>query len=128
MSVFDDVERLHSPFEEESKIFDRKFSLYKPKVGRTSDRSPIGDLTLIGTFMGCEPQLVQRVTTNLLSVGEGGDLAMQQAAYQILTDYTDLVISKGYVAIDPVTTKKYQVIAPHRQASKYDLMVTELDD
>lgn len=128
MSIFDDADRLHSPFTEESRIFDRLFTLYKPKVERTSDRSPIHDLITIGKFRGCEPQLVQRVTTNLLSIGEDGELAMQQAAYQIHTDHTDLSIEKGYIAADPLTGKKYRIIAHPRQSSKYDLMVTELDD
>lgn len=106
---------------------DRTFTLYSANEDRTGDRSATTARLSLGAFPATEPQQIQRVTTNLLSVGDPM-LAMQMSAFKVFTGPTDLTFRKGQHIEDQKTGKHYRVVSTYQKGLEYDLMVTELDD
>jgi hypothetical protein len=114
------------PFQKVITGYDRRYSLQESDDSRTADRSNTTALTNLGIIFATEPQLVQRVTTNLIAVDES--VAMQIGAFLIYTDNTPLDIDKGDILFDHLTEKKYKVISFYKTGLKYKLMVIELND
>jgi hypothetical protein len=114
------------PFLNNPPEYNRHYSLRASLESRTSDRSSVTEYATLGTFQGTEPQQVQRVTTNLITVDEG--VAMQVGAFLIYTDTSTLNISKGHILLDHKTEKNYKIISFYRTGAQHKLIVIELDD
>ena len=115
-----------NPFSEGSVIFDRWFILYESKADRQADSSSVEKRTDLVEFIATEPQMVQRVTENLLLIEELA--AMQRAPYRIYTERTDITFHKGQVVTDQVTGKSYQILVAYTNVQGVDMTIMELDD
>jgi hypothetical protein len=123
MSIFDNP----TPFSAKgNRIYDRDYTLYQEQSNRSADKSAFTDRVPVGTLRGGEPQMIQRVTTNLLTLATDG--SMQVAAFKIPIQEASLPIEKGQVVTDLKTQKSFRIIAFYQKNDDVDLSVTELND
>jgi hypothetical protein len=120
MNIFDNA----NPMQIGGLSYDRTFTLYSETQDRTASSSSQTLNSNLGTFIGAEPQQVQRVTQNLIVAGEG--FALQDTAFKIFTDDTNLVIKKGMRLTDNTTGQSYKVISKYQTGKSYLLTATEL--
>lgn len=108
-----------------------KYAVYSNSQGRDANSASITEETFKGYIYADEPQRVSRVTTNLMAIGD--EAAMQQSAYEIITDETTVTIEKGDTIKDIETGKHYLVVSSESvlrfgSTKSWNLMVTEYDD
>lgn len=119
-----------NPFKRQEAFY-FKYAVYSVRQGRDTNSAAITQETFKGHVFADEPQRVSRVTTNLMAIGD--EAAMQQSAYEILTDATTVEIVKGDTIKDIETGKDYLVVSPEAVfrsggTKSWNLMVTEYDD
>jgi hypothetical protein len=122
MSIFDNP----NPFQEGGLAYDRDFKVYELFEDRLANSSSIINQKELFEFIGSEPQLVQRLTENLILMEDMA--AMQKAPFRISTEQKGLSFKKGLGVYDQKTGKGYKILAIYPHEKGYDITLTELDD
>lgn len=122
MSIFNN----ENPFTQGALPYATSMTLQRVQDDRESDRTAKVKVTDLANFLGCEPQLVQRLTENLVLID---DMAlMQKSPWRISTEDKTLQPKKGYYIRDNVSLKSYRILAYYPHKRGFDFTVTELND
>lgn len=115
-----------NPYTQGSLIYNRDFTLYKPKDSRETNAASKEASVDIQDFVGAEPQMMQRATENLVLLEDIS--AMQNSLFVIYTQETFEEIEKGMRILDIDTEKRYRVMGYYTHVDGVDFVTSEMSD